>query len=170
MPCKPQKCIFCHTIPRNMSPDSGPTCGGIRQGSSQSWGSYPRSLIQRRGSPGRTPCKKFRRSGVCPLPPQNPGQTFPSTPCLPKIKNHCQPVVDRCGKYPPKAFKFRHGLQRSTVVLKVHRCAHLHLLLPQTPDFLPHLIGAHCHGLMIPIQSYPGNKHITSREGVVSLL
>ena len=53
--------------------DGRPPCGGIRQGYARFWDLTPRYQCQPRGSPEQRPCKKFWKSGVWPLPPQNTG-------------------------------------------------------------------------------------------------
>ena len=125
---------------------------------------------------GRLNCRLVKSAGdteLCPFPPQNPGKTRPYTPRLPNIRNHCRPVVMRCGKYPPKIIKIRHRLQRYPIGLEEHRCAFLRLFLYHTIDFPLRSFGTHHHGLMFPVQLFPGNKHIrfgSAREGVVPLL
>ena len=117
--------------------------------------------------------KSARGLGVCPLPPQNSGEKFLYNLSLPSISNYHRPVFIRCGKDPPKVFKFRHRLQRSSVGLEVHRHARLCLVLPQPLDFPLRHLGAHCRGLMIHFHLLPGNKHIVFRaaqEGLIPLL
>ena len=92
----------------------------------------------------------------------------PYTPRLPKIRNHCWPVVMRCGKNPPKVFKFSHQIERYPVGLEDHRCDFLRLILSHTLDFPLRSFGTYHHGLMLPIKLFPGDKHFgfgAAREG-----
>ena len=110
---------------------------------------------------------------VCSFPPQNPGSICPSTPSLPEIINHCQPVIIRCSKDPSKVFKCCHRLQRSPVGLEGHCSAFLCLLLPHSIEFPLRPLGEHQCGLILPVHKPTGNRHIAFvavQEGMVTLL